>query len=97
MSGLGLGRFPYTYAAAAARYGWRPCKTPNNTLLQLWADAGVLGLIALAWAAVRARRTLSALARSPDGQGWLAAGLAAGQAWSLTGSVASWLAIWEST
>lgn len=48
LTGLGLARFPTAYAAAIP-LNQKTYKTPNNTLLQLWSDAGVLGLAAWFW------------------------------------------------
>ena len=77
LTGLGLGRFPAAYARVAPARE-RPAKTPNNTALQLWADAGLLGLAAWAWALARAGRVLRRMHKdAPTMPGWAAPGLGA--------------------
>jgi O-antigen ligase len=78
LTGLGLGRYPAAYAEAVRGTGLRPYETPANLALQLWADAGLPGVLAGGWAAWRAVR----LVRAPDAPGagaprWLVLGLGA--------------------
>lgn len=63
VTGLGLGRFPSVYARVVAGSDREAFTTPHNVLLQIWADAGMLGLAALGWATVRACHILTILAR----------------------------------
>ncbi|MGQ9683778.1 MAG: O-antigen ligase family protein [Anaerolineae bacterium] len=67
ISGLGLGRNAWALAGSGA--------TAHNALLQLWSDAGLLGLASLAWAVARALRTRTALARRRLQPGWALVGL----------------------
>ncbi len=73
LSGLGLGRLP---AVCQGTLGERAFKTPNSTPVQVWADAGALGVVSLAWGLWRAvcllRRARAASAAPP----WVLDGLA---------------------
>ncbi|HMA34584.1 MAG TPA: O-antigen ligase family protein [Chloroflexia bacterium] len=79
-TGLGLARFPARYAALAGGSGQELYNTPHNTALELWADAGLCGLLALAWAPWRTYQ----LARRPA---------APGSAWLQTGATAALVAL----
>lgn len=77
LSGLGLGRLP---AACRAALGDWAFKTPNSTPLQVWADAGALGLVSLAWGLTRAMRVLRRARASSAAPSWFIDGLASGLA-----------------
>ena len=78
LAGLGLGRYPAAYAAAVSGTGRRPYETPANVVLQLWADAGLPGVLAGGWAAWRVVRLVRAPdATGPDSRSWLVLGLGA--------------------
>ena len=78
LTGLGLGRYPAAYALAVSGTGQRPYETPANLALQLWADAGLPGVLAGGWAAWRVIRLVRAPATpGGGGAGWLVLGLGA--------------------
>jgi broad specificity phosphatase PhoE len=78
LTGLGLGRLP---AVCRGALGDGAFKTPNSTPLQVWADAGLLGLASLAWGLARAGRVLRRARTSPDiAPPWFVDGLASGLA-----------------
>ncbi len=77
-TGLGLGRFPTAYAEAAIVSGGRVFKTPNSALLEIWADAGMLGLAAVFWMALRIGHVFAFLVqRHGSFPSWRSAGLGA--------------------
>ena len=49
LTGLGLGRLAQAGVIVSGAFGQARLEATHNTLLQLWADAGVLGLLAWAW------------------------------------------------
>ena len=77
LTGLGLGRYPAAYALAVSGTGQRPYETQANLALQLWADAGLPGVLAGGWAAWRVARLVRAPAPPGAGSGWLVLGLGA--------------------
>ncbi len=76
LTGLGIGRLEQAGIIVSGPFGRAPLNTTHNALLQLWADGGVLGLVAVAWGLLRLGRSMLAPASARPGvPTWASAGL----------------------
>jgi len=75
ITGIGLGRVAQAGVIVSGAFGQARLEATHNALLQLWADAGLLGLAAWAWALLRLGRSMLAPAAQRSAPTWAIAGL----------------------
>lgn len=74
-TGIGLGRLAQAGVIVSGAFGQARLEATHNTVLQLWADAGVLGLAAWAWALLLLGRSMVAPVGRRAVPAWAIAGL----------------------
>lgn len=75
LTGIGLGRLAQAGVIVSGWFGQARLEATHNALLQVWADAGVLGLAAWGWALLLLGRSLLAPSRHRAMPAWAIAGL----------------------
>jgi len=74
-TGIGLGRVAQAGIIVSGAFGQARLEATHNMLLQLWADAGVLGLLACAWTLLLLARSVLAPVEGRAMPTWAIAGL----------------------
>ncbi len=74
-TGIGIGRLAQAGVIVSGAFGRARLEATHNALLQLWADAGVLGLLAWGWVLLRLGRSMLVPSSDRSVPAWAIAGL----------------------